>query len=222
MTTYEIEYNDLTSRYDIIQIYETSQGPVRSLIQTYDDRFMAEGHIAAMRNSQAIKGRTVAQDVDFDNNVRDRLIRDHVLHSLTPQTVAKLFSIDQIAQSFFYKIGGMPSEDSVERLLEKVYEEEKKLHAQRTIRMSNGPKGITHTNYLDMIEDSVKRLPGVTDVIVLADDYPRSASMIIKLRMGHLTPDESVQTMEAIGATIEQHKSSRLKLEVIYHTTEVY
>jgi hypothetical protein len=77
-------------------------------------------------------------------------------------------------------------------------------------------------NFLDVMKAALEKLPGVKATVLL-NNYPESASILIKVDHRALDEDELGLISEDIYTTIRQYRVDGLdELEVIYHNREVY
>lgn len=145
---------------------------------------------------------------------------------MKPEVVGKYMKVEEIAQAFFHAIGGVPSEDSLERLLEYVHEQAKLMWTKGELVEQidgNHIKSVKYDDFAKELTEELKDIAGVSGVQVIFDDYPDTMSFVVKLDHSRLSEEEATDSITVMNEVIRRMKPEDLdKLEIIYHTKEVY
>lgn len=164
----------------------------------------------------------VKRQVPYDTIARRTM--EVLIPEAGPDILARTKTLHELGQAMFIKIGGMPQEDSVEQLLEYMTDQERVIDTRRM--MTNASDELEpgdRENFMEEMIAELEDVAGVTGLQPLLNDYPHSASMIIRLDMKNLSEESAGESLLTIDQIIKKMKPKGLdKFEVIYHTKEVY
>jgi hypothetical protein len=186
-----------------------------------DDAMRVLGHQVAKQMDEAVRNAVTSSDQkrhqDFINQLNHASVQASTAEPIVNLNhVVRNHSSEQIFKALAHKYGRHLSETAVREIFDYFHRKTLSIHTESVKFPPEDEKG------LDMLKWQLEELPTVK-VNIIFDDYPNTASIVIKVNTNALDDKESEEIPDRINNIINDYKPKGLEeLEVIFHHKEVY
>jgi hypothetical protein len=156
----------------------------------------------------------------FDGTVTASRIDAIQFNEMDVETVINRTGNQDILKLLAKKMGRTIKNQDMKRILDYIYRNSMTIFSEKEDNRFD--QDLNPDNFMDLMKADLDKLPGVKATI-LSNDYPETASIIVKVDHKALDETEMELISTDIYTTIRKYKVKGLdELEVIYHNKEVY
>jgi hypothetical protein len=164
---------------------------------------------------------TAAARKDLETAVAKGIIDGSVVSNIDAAGEAMKLPADRLINITLDKMGRHATEPMQRAIKDYMIRNSIPLFAEKVIKSE--PEDFDPDTFLDEMAEALKSAEGVIGAQPLMNDYPESATIIVKINMSTFEDEEVEKWMGHIDTVIQNFKPKKLdKLEVIYHNKVVY